>query len=215
MESIYKKIERDFSGAPFLLRAQKFQEQIGFVIAHELAHCILRHSNERVSLAAALETFKFALTSALMLAVGGDPGTIMAMGIGLDFFSCWEMLVNLPYSRLHELEADHLGLLIASAACFGTDGGIDFFHFHSEVSKGAAVAKPNAEGGSVETSTEASWYSTHPSDAHRESALLKHIEENKSFETNNKECESLKKELEKELEWIVKERSSNFLARCF
>lgn len=87
------------------------QDEAGMaiVMGHEVMHAILQHSNERMS--------HEGLTSSVLEGVSAGLGgtkyreTIMgALGVGANIG------VLLPYSRTHESEADHYGLLLAARA---------------------------------------------------------------------------------------------------
>jgi predicted Zn-dependent protease len=88
-------------------------DAIGVVIGHEIGHVIAAHSAERMSHQLLLAG-GIALGSAALQ--DQDEGTrqvvLAAMGVGASVGAM------LPYSRLHESEADELGLMIAANAGF-------------------------------------------------------------------------------------------------
>ncbi|KAK9474700.1 peptidase family M48-domain-containing protein [Dipodascopsis tothii] len=77
------------------------------VLAHETAHQVARHSAEKMSsmpLIGIVGTLVYALT-------GG--------GMGVDFVRLgMELLLNRPASRQMETEADYIGLMMMSRACY-------------------------------------------------------------------------------------------------
>lgn len=84
---------------------------LAFVMGHEIAHAVARHGNERMSQMLLAETGGLALD----LALANKPAQTRAIfqtayGIGST------VGVLLPYSRLHESEADQLGMIFMAMA---------------------------------------------------------------------------------------------------
>ncbi|MEX0968084.1 MAG: M48 family metallopeptidase [Bacteroidia bacterium] len=84
---------------------------IAVVMGHEIAHAVARHGNERMSQALAAQLGGMALDVAL----SDKPEQtrqlfLSAYGVGAN------VAVLLPYSRLHESEADKLGLVFMAVA---------------------------------------------------------------------------------------------------
>jgi predicted Zn-dependent protease len=83
------------------------------VLGHEVAHALLSHGNERMS-QAKLTSAGLAVAQAVTHSTVEDDTTkkiaMTALGLGAQFG------VLLPYSRLHESEADTMGLRISAAA---------------------------------------------------------------------------------------------------
>jgi predicted Zn-dependent protease len=120
---------------------------LAVAMAHEISHAIANHGDERLSqgliaqlggiaLAEALRT-RPELTQQLFLA---------AYGVGA------QVGVLLPYSRLQESEADHLGLIFMSVAGYDPCAAVDFWRRMMQAQKGAAPPE---------------FLSTHPSDQNR------------------------------------------------
>jgi len=100
------------------------QDETGLavVVGHEIAHALAKHGNERMSqgllqqmggvaLSVALSS-KPAATSSLFLAVYGVTSTVG---------------VILPYSRVHEYEADRIGLVLMAKAGYDPREAIPFW----------------------------------------------------------------------------------------
>ncbi len=109
------------------------QSQLATVIGHEVSHVLAKHSNERASQGALLNT---GLSVAQQLLLGGsnaNSGTnkmlMSALGLGAQFG------VMLPFSRIHESEADEHGLYLMSAAGFDPRESIRLWQ---NMSKGGA-----------------------------------------------------------------------------
>lgn len=84
---------------------------IAVVMAHEIAHAIALHSNERLSQQLMMNFGSIALSEALNTQKETTKDiALMAFGVGS------QLGVMLPYSRLHEKEADELGLYFMAMA---------------------------------------------------------------------------------------------------
>jgi metalloendopeptidase OMA1, mitochondrial len=120
------------------------------VLGHEVAHVTARHGGERMSQQLAT---KFGVTT-LSLATGvavGDPGATQlaaaVLGLGAEYG------VLLPYSRTHESEADHIGLIYMAKAGYDPRAARDLWVRMAAAAKGGQ--------GPPE------FMSTHPSEATR------------------------------------------------
>jgi predicted Zn-dependent protease len=95
-----------------LLKVAANQHQLATVIAHEVAHVLSRHSNERISQKLALEQgLNLGLAIAAPQTATGK-SLLGLLGLGAQYG------ILLPYSRTHEREADLLGLDIMARAGF-------------------------------------------------------------------------------------------------
>ena len=119
--------------------------EIAAVMGHEIAHALREHARERIS---------------------RQMGTQMAVGIAGALFGIGELgqnlgnmvanvTLNLPNSRLHETEADRIGVELAARAGYDPRAAISLWQ---------KMAK-NANGGPPK------WLSTHPSHEDRISDL--------------------------------------------
>lgn len=90
-------------------------EQLGNVLAHEMAHCVLSHGAEQVSYAHLID---FALVGFLAAIWAIMPTDGIAVVTHWFFEKVVSILLRLPYSRKLELEADEVGLQLAAKACF-------------------------------------------------------------------------------------------------
>lgn len=100
-----------------LLRVAENQDQLATVIGHEIAHVMAEHANERMST-------QFATVvglGALQVAAGDDPERqqlMAALGVGA------QVGIILPFSRLHESEADDIGLELMATAGFNPEESV-------------------------------------------------------------------------------------------
>lgn len=88
-------------------------DALSAIMGHEIAHAILRHGAERM---AQQKLVQIGAVAAGMSTSDMDPRQrqmlMAAIGVGTQYG------VMLPFSRNHESEADYVGLMLASAACF-------------------------------------------------------------------------------------------------
>lgn len=96
-----------------LLRVAENQDQLAAVIGHEVGHVLAQHANERAS-----QQFAVQGGLAVVEALYGTPGSptrqalLQALGLGA------QVGILLPYSRVHESEADRIGLDLMARAGF-------------------------------------------------------------------------------------------------
>jgi len=117
------------------------------VMGHEIAHAIAGHGNERMSQALIAQMGGMALSKALEEKPKETQALWMsAYGLGAQFG------VLLPYSRLHESEADHLGLIFMAMAGYDPETAITFWERMSAAKGGKSIPE---------------FMSTHPADETR------------------------------------------------
>jgi predicted Zn-dependent protease len=116
------------------------------VIGHEVSHALLNHGQQRMS-AGVLQQIGAAGLS--IMTANRSPETqqlaMTAYGAGSELFG------TLPFSRSHESEADHIGLILMAIAGYNPDEAPPFWERMSALSS----------GGTPE------FLSTHPSDSTR------------------------------------------------
>lgn len=105
-----------------ILPITKTETGLAVVMGHEIAHAIAEHGGERMS----QELLRQAGGVALTVALKDNPEQtrnywLAAYGLGT------EVGVMLPYSRLHESEADHLGLIFMAMAGYNPNESIKFW----------------------------------------------------------------------------------------
>jgi predicted Zn-dependent protease len=143
-----------FSG---MLKYAKNEAGLAAVVGHEVAHAVARHGAERLSQ-------NLALRGALTIGEGaliGESGKLSrkaelllgAIGLGAT------VGVILPYSRLHELEADKIGQIYMAAAGYDPQESIRIWE------RFAKAAKPPIPP----------WLSTHPPDEERIEMLRENL----------------------------------------
>ncbi|NOR88355.1 MAG: M48 family metalloprotease [Bacteroidales bacterium] len=129
-----------------ILPITKNETGLAVVMGHEIAHAIAEHGNERMSQQLIQQVGSVGLTLALQ-EKPEQTQMIWASVYGIGT----EVAVMLPYSRLHESEADHLGLIFMAMAGYDPNEAPVFWQRMSKV----GGAKPPE------------LLSTHPSDETR------------------------------------------------
>ena len=120
---------------------------LAVVMGHEIAHAIAGHGNERMSQGLLTELGGMALMKALEQKPEQTKQLWMtAFGTGTQFG------VLLPFSRLQESEADHLGLIFMAMAGYDPNKAVDFWQRMAAMKEGQAPPE---------------FMSTHPSDETR------------------------------------------------
>jgi predicted Zn-dependent protease len=129
-------------------------DELAAVLGHEVAHAVAKHSNERMS-----QQLVASYGGAILgQAISGQSSAVQSVantvyGLGAKYG------VMLPYSRKHELEADHMGLIFMAMAGYNPESAISFW---TKMSQGKSGSVPEI-------------MSTHPSDTHRISEIQKYL----------------------------------------
>ncbi len=105
---------------------------LAVIMAHEVAHVIADHGNERMSQALLVQLGGVALTKALEEKPQQTRQLFLAaFGLGA------QVGVLLPYSRLHESEADQLGLIFMAMAGYDPREAVDFWQRMKKAHEGS------------------------------------------------------------------------------
>ena len=109
------------------------QDEAGLavVMGHEIAHAIGRHGAERMTQGLLVDMGGMALSTALSKYPNETKNLFMkSYGVGT------EVGVLLPYSRVHEKEADHLGLIFMAMAGYNPNEAVGFWERMAALKKG-------------------------------------------------------------------------------
>jgi len=129
-----------------ILPLTRDESGLAVVMGHEIAHAVAKHGQERMSQQLLAQLGGVALTEALQQ----KPEQTRNLWMGV-FGAGVQVGVLLPYSRLHETEADHLGLIFMAMAGYNPNDAVAFWKRMAE----SAGSKPPE------------FLSTHPSDETR------------------------------------------------
>lgn len=125
-------------------------DEIAAVLGHEMAHALREHARERISRSMAAGLGVSIAGSVLGVGAGGQD--MMGQIARVTF--------ELPHSRLHETEADRMGVELAARAGFDPRAAVSLWN---------KMASRSA-GGPPE------WLSTHPAHANRQRELMQAAE---------------------------------------
>ncbi len=104
--------------------------ELAAVMAHEIAHAIAHHVAERLSVAQ-LTGLVSAVANQAIAQNGGEYTELFQAALGIGS----QVGVMLPYSRMQESEADHIGLIIMAMACYNPKAALTFWEKFSKVGK--------------------------------------------------------------------------------
>jgi len=131
-------------------------DMLAAVIGHEVGHAIAKHGNERASQQLLAQLGSSVLGAAVAnKSQQTQQAVAVAYGLGAQYGAL------LPFSRKQELEADYIGIVLATIAGYEANAAITLWEKMSAVSQ----------------STTAEFMSTHPSSTTRIAQLKKDIPE--------------------------------------
>lgn len=140
-----------------LLPVSQNEAALAVVMGHEVSHAVFQHGNERMSQALAAQLGE----TALSVALANKPQQTRNLFLGA-YGAGATVGVLLPFSRKHELEADHWGLNFAAMAGYNPQEAIPLWQRMEKAGNGQ---KPPE------------FLSTHPSEGNRIDQLQKYMPE--------------------------------------
>ncbi|MDR3640571.1 MAG: M48 family metallopeptidase [Humidesulfovibrio sp.] len=129
-------------------------DELAAVMGHEIAHALLRHGGERMSMALMTQLGGEAASIALGSTVSPAASQVFNQAYGVGA----QVGVLLPHSRAQESEADEVGMILAAKAGYDPAGALSLW------GKMDAYAKSKGQNGPA-------WLSTHPTNAERIAAI--------------------------------------------
>lgn len=133
------------------------EEGIAVVMGHEIAHAIARHGAERLTNSLLAQAGGQLLQKAIKAKSPEAQRNILSVyGVGA------QVGVLLPFSRTHEYEADHIGLILMAKSGYNPERAVSFWKRMAELSK---------RGKPLE------FLSTHPADDKRVEQLKERLSE--------------------------------------
>ncbi|MFA7061951.1 MAG: M48 family metallopeptidase [Pedobacter sp.] len=130
-----------------ILPIARTEAGLAVVMGHEIAHAIAEHGNERMSQGLIAQLGGVALSTALSTKTAATQQLWMTVyGVGAQYGAI------LPYGRLQESEADHLGLIFMAMAGYDPHEAVPFWERMAAQKGGKAPPE---------------FLSTHPADATR------------------------------------------------
>lgn len=144
-----------------LLKACDTYDEVGVVLSHEIAHVVLGHVEEKLTRTSFLQMVLLVPMSLLWVLIPHD---------GIGFITTWffnsvaDIMLELPFSRFMEIEADDVGLVLAAKACLDVRKAPEFWSKMS-LNRDDALQSEDFE-----------FFSTHPADKTRQENLENKIE---------------------------------------
>ena len=136
-----------------ILSVAKNEAGLATVMSHEIAHVIARHGAQRMTQQMLLQG---AMIGAHLSMKNSTQKNIVlsALGVGVLYG------FTLPFSRLHESEADQIGLIYMAKAGYDPNEAINFWQRFSQIKGGKGPPE---------------WASTHPADTTRIQGLRSYL----------------------------------------
>ncbi|GFO03230.1 metalloendopeptidase oma1, mitochondrial [Plakobranchus ocellatus] len=125
-----------------ILEIANTQDQLAIILGHEMAHAVLEHGVEELSLASLVDVLVIFSLAALWCIIPSD---------GIAVITHWfynkviKLLTHMPHSRKVEKEADCVGLMFAAKACFDVRAGSLLWNkmsLHEKISSGGDDTLP-------------------------------------------------------------------------
>ena len=130
-----------------LLPVTKDESSLAIVLGHEIAHAVAKHAAEQMS----TQIRQQYGAQAIGMVMSGAGASSSLQNIASTVIGIGAKGQNAKYSRNHESEADHLGIIFAAMAGYDPQVAVSFWQRMSDATGGGST----------------SWLSTHPSDATR------------------------------------------------
>jgi predicted Zn-dependent protease len=143
-----------------LFRIVENDDQLAWIVAHEMGHLAARHSDERVSRELIAKGGAFA--TAIGLGLSGNGAVAQS---GYQTVSLSATVLNLSFDREQELEADRMGLVYMARAGYNPEQGVRVFDRLAETKTADGSPQP----GGI--------FSTHPDYPERILQLIDHLPE--------------------------------------
>jgi len=130
-----------------ILPVTRDEASLAIVLGHEIAHAVAKHSAEQMS---TLIKQQYG-AQAMGMVLSGVGASSSLQQIAGQVYGIGAKGASAKYSRDHESEADHLGIIFAAMAGYDPQVAVTFWQRMSQATGGGST----------------SWLSTHPSDATR------------------------------------------------
>jgi len=137
-----------------ILNLTTSNDELAAVMGHEIAHALLRHGGERMSVALMTQMGGQAASIALGSTVSPAASQVFGQAYGIGS----QVGVLLPHSRSQESEADEVGMILAAKAGYEPSGALLLWRKMDAYAKSKGQNTPG-------------WLSTHPTTGDRIAAI--------------------------------------------
>lgn len=138
-----------------MFRVVENDDQLAWIVAHEIAHLAARHADERLSRTMLAKTG----TVAAVVGLATSPAASVASA-GVQAFEISAALANLSFDRKQEFEADAMALVYMARAGFDPEEGVKAFQNMADYKTDVGLALP------------VGMFSTHPAYPERNLRLI-------------------------------------------
>lgn len=176
-----------------MLKICENPDQLACILGHEMAHAVLGHSAEVLSHTQLIDVGMMVVLAIIWAVLPTDLTSVVVHWLTTKISA---LLLELPYNRMLETEADEVGLHLAAKACFDIRQSSVFWHKMSALQD--------------QDDTDLEWLSTHPIHESRADFLDKIIPEAIELRSTHK-CPPLPKkdpraDIEAFKEWAKNEQ---------
>lgn len=98
-----------------LIKQCKSDDELAFILSHEIAHAVMGHGVEALSRNGVVSFLQMCLIAVIWAVIPSDLLSYFMHGLSR---SSVQVMFELPHSRKMETEADKVGLMIAARACY-------------------------------------------------------------------------------------------------
>jgi Zn-dependent protease with chaperone function len=147
-----------------MLNFASSDDELAAILGHEMAHAVLSHGAEQASYAQFVDMMIVGIFALIWAVV---PSDLIGLISHYLFKTLVDITTNLPYNRMLEVEADEVGLKLASKACFDIREAVVFWS--------KMMFKEEMEG--TEMPIDIEFLATHPNHANRVAHLNDKMEE--------------------------------------
>lgn len=122
-----------------LVKQLKNLDELAVILGHEISHAVLRHGQERLSVASLIDTIFLFPLGLIWFLIPFDSIAFLIHSLSKHLV---RVAFHLPYSRKLETEADVIGLLFAARACYNPNAGPHLWsHFDKSTPEEQRIAQ--------------------------------------------------------------------------
>ena len=116
-----------------MIRNCQNTDELGFIIGHEIAHVVLNHGTETLSRTGLVSFLGLFVIAVIWFVIPSDLLSFLTHQL---FNGTAKIMFEYPYSQQIELEADRVGLMFASKACYNPDTSINVWKHMPDLCEG-------------------------------------------------------------------------------
>ena len=113
-----------------MIKSCRNHDELGLIIGHEVAHVVLNHGSETLSHTGLLSFLGLFVIATIWFII---PSDVLSLFLHKAFNGSTKVLLEYPYSQRIEYEADRVGLMFASKACYNPDNSVNIWEHLPEL----------------------------------------------------------------------------------